>query len=163
MKTCKTCLSVIVLLICVQGKAFAEKNTIGWLEKVRLDDLPTLIDAKIDSGADNSSINSVNETTFQQNGQTWVRFEIHDRRGHILKLEKQVVATTRIKMKDGNRQLRNVIEIRICVGHVVKKVRANLVDRRHFKYPVLIGRSYLKGDFLIDSADTFTIEPQCHD
>ena len=61
----------------------------------------------------------------------------------------------------GNSQMRPVILLRICLGGVRKEAEVNLVDRSRFKYPLLIGRSFLAGDFLIDSDQTYLLKPLC--
>ena len=37
----------------------------------------------------------------------------------------------------------------------------NLVDRKGFLYPMLIGRSFLKENIVVDATLTFTREPVC--
>ena len=48
--------------------------------------------------------------------------------------------------------MRPVVAIKICLGSTVKEVEVNLVDRSGFGYPILIGRSFLAGDFLVDAS-----------
>ena len=36
-----------------------------------------------------------------------------------------------------------------------------LADRNHLDYEMLIGRSFLAGNVIVDPSKTFTIEPSC--
>lgn len=134
---------------------YALQSNTGWVENVNIgnQNLPML--AKIDSGADNSSIHASNPEQYKKNGQPWVRFALNSESGRQVTIDEPVLKTTRIKMKDKRMQERLVIELDVCLDNVRKRVPVNLVDRSNFKYPVLIGRSFLKSDFLIDSGKTF--------
>ena len=54
-----------------------------------------------------------------------------------------------------------MVRLGICIGRVLKYTEVNLVDRSGFDYPLLIGRSFLTDDFLIDPGKTKTLEPNC--
>jgi len=104
-----------------------------------------VIEAKIDSGADNSSIHANHILYEVIAGQTYVTFRtIND-----LTITRPLVRTTDIKTKKGGLQKRAVIKMKICIDSVVKEVEMNLVNRSHFSKPLLMGRSALQG-FLID-------------
>ena len=151
----------ISISLCWVPVAHAQRQVIGWLEMVAVNNSRHPVEAKIDTGADNSSLNAVNQKIFERDDQPWVKFNLVTRSGKIIDFEKPIIKKTRIKMKDGKTQMRNVIEIDVCIGTVKKKIQVNLVDRSHFKYQMLIGRSFLINDFLVDSAETFTMKPAC--
>jgi hypothetical protein len=44
---------------------------------------------------------------------------------------------------------------------VYKDIEVNVVDRTGLNYPMLIGRNFLSGDFLIDTGATYTKNPRC--
>jgi len=131
--------------------------TVGWLEEVQVDNSEYWLKAKLDTGADNSSINAEEVTEFLKDGKSWVKFSIQNawNKKHII--IKPVLKTSRIKMKNGGVQKRLVIELKVRLGSISKQVKMNLVDRSHFKYQLLIGRSFLRPDFLVDSSKTFTL------
>ncbi|UCD82655.1 MAG: ATP-dependent zinc protease, partial [Desulfobacterales bacterium] len=56
---------------------------------------------------------------------------------------------------------RPVIRIGICLEKVYKEVEVNLVNRSKFNYQMLIGRSFLEGEFAVDPAKTLTIKTDC--
>ncbi len=123
----------------------AEKQTVGWLEKARIFPGGYQLSAKIDTGADNSSLNVHNLTPFQRDGQEWARFTVIDDNGKQHKLEKKTVRLARIKRHSAPRQERPVVLLGICVGAVYREVRVNLVDRSKFKYPLAGGTEFYVG------------------
>ncbi len=158
---------LLTLYICIgpaslaQAEPEAEQVLVGWVEKVSVNDHDFALHAKIDSGADNTSINTVNPEYYEKDGQRWVKFKVTNDEGKTLVIDKPIVRTTKIKTKDGGRQKRDVIELDLCLGKIKKTVRVSLVDRSHFKYQLLVGRSYLRPEFLIDSGRRYLVEPDC--
>ena len=54
----------------------AEKTVVGWIEKVRIYPGNFLVHAKLDSGAEYSSLDAANLQEFERDGKTWVRFDL---------------------------------------------------------------------------------------
>jgi len=142
-------------------QGFAERRVVGLIEKVRVYPEKLFFYAKLDTGAFNSSLNADRMKFFQRNGKEWVRFTVVDRKKKEMTLERPVLRISKIKQRDGKVQKRPVVSLNLCIGRIVKNVEVNLVDRTHFIYPLLIGRSYLKGEFAVDPAEKFTTEPNC--
>ena len=154
----------IAILLCVfqPGRAWGEeKNIVGWIEYVTLFPQTMKLKAKLDTGARNSSLNAVNVSQFKRNGESFVRFDLTNWKGRTETIEARVTRTAKIKQHISEPERRPVIQIAICLGAVYKQVEVNLVDRSNFNYQMLIGRSFLKGGFLIDPAKTFTLQPNC--
>jgi hypothetical protein len=150
-----------ILLTTVVYPAQAEQISIGWAEEVIIGNSGFQIEAKIDTGADNSSINAVDPEHYTKKGREWVKFSVHNDHGREIVIDSPVVRRTEVKTKSGGMQPRVVIEIDVCLASVRKRVPVNLIDRSHFKYQVLIGRSFLSPDFLVDSGRQYTVEPKC--
>ena len=132
----------------------AKTKVVGWVEPVRIARSVELV-AKIDSGADFTSMNAQNINIFWDKGLQFVSFEVTDRHGKVLKLKKKIIRFSRIKRRkgcqgQGNRRV--VILTRMCIGGYEKLEQVNLTDRSHFKFALLVGRHYLKNGFLIDSS-----------
>lgn len=125
--------------------------TLGWLEPVTiiLDSRELSIQAKIDSGADNSSIHAIKIKRFEKNDEPWVKFTTVN--GFVI--ETPIVRETKIKTKLVGFNKRPVILMDICLGGIAKKIEVNLINREHFTKPFLIGRSALSG-FVIDPTQT---------
>lgn len=143
------------------GKSVA-KNIYGYLEDVIVLDVGFEIPAKLDTGADTSSLDATKIKRFRRGDKSWVRFSVENpESGEIVTLEKHFVRSARIKRHDGEHQRRPVVDIEICLGGERRKVEVSLIDRSHFEYPVLLGRSALEGLALVDPELTFTSKPIC--
>ena len=155
----------LITIICVFLFSFfsiAEaKEVVGWIEKVRLCPGNLVVHAKLDTGADNCSLNAPKMDFFERGNEKWVRFDVTNRDGKTVTFERKVVRIAKIKRKGAKRQERPVIMLGICIGNVYKEVEVNLVNRSHYRYQMLIGRKFLRGDLLIDSSVKYTVEPKC--
>jgi len=147
-------------MLSISNAVFAQ-NKVGWLEDVVLSDGNFKLVAKMDTGADHSAVNASNIQVFEQNNQSWVRFDLHNRWGQSIRLEKPVVRLARVKMKNGGVQERMVVEMGLCLNSIVKNAHVSLVDRSHFKYQMLVGRSFLQSDFVVDAGAKFIQEKTC--
>lgn len=134
---------------------------VGWVEPVRVYPVDFLLDAKVDTGADSCSVHAENITTFKKGKKHFVRFEMLNRFGKRQTLEREVLSHTKIKTKDGKFQVRPVVRVGLCLSNNLEFVACNLVDRSNFQYPILVGRNYLAGKFLVDSSDSYLTNPNC--
>ncbi len=134
---------------------------VGWLEKVRIDPSGIQLVAKMDTGAKHSSIRAEVLSTFKKEGQTWVRFEVWNKKGKRSVLERPLVRETLIKSRKGDYLKRPVVNLGICLGSIHKIVQVNLAPRSGFNYAMIIGRSFLREAFLVDAAAKFTIKTAC--
>ena len=145
------------------GTAHAEDRTaiLGWVEKVAIADTGLIMHAKIDTGADNSSINASGIDYVKRDGNTWVRFKLKDRTGNQITLERPLVRVGQIKRKEGGYIERPVVTLGLCVAGQMVDAEVNLADRDHFQYPVLVGRSLMARRFLVDPERTYLTQPGC--
>ncbi len=159
--------TVLILIWSVQGiwatSAYtAEQHILGWIETVQILPENLSLPAKIDTGADNSSLNAINQKEFRKGKEKWIRFSIPLKKNEAIRLERPVLRMTRIKRKGAPSQKRAVVLFDLCVGSIYKQeVPVNLTDRSRFKFPMLIGRSFLKSTALVDSSLSFSQEPSC--
>jgi len=151
------CLLITVSATCIAG----EKQRIGWIENVTIHPGELEFKAKMDTGARTSSINARNIDEFSRDDEQWVSFDILNKVGQTVRLELPVERQAIIKRHFGKHQKRFVVKMDICLGHVHKATEVTLVDREGFLYALLIGRSYLKKDFVIDPSEQFTVKPHC--
>jgi hypothetical protein len=138
-----------------------DKQSVGWIEKAIIVPSNTVLDAKLDTGAETSSINAVDINKFDRDGETWVRFTVVDKTGKKVTLERKLLGVAEIKRHQGPPQKRLVVSLGICVGSHYAETNVNLVDRSRFKYPLLIGRSFMAGRLLPDPSVEYTVEPSC--
>ena len=155
-----TSLAVSISVSGVPMKALS-KEVVGWLEKVCICPEDLVIHAKLDTGAKNSSLNASQLTVFERDGEQWVRFDVTNRSGKKATFERKVFRVAKIKRHAGRSQERFAIRMEICLRNVSKEVEVNLVDRSGFIYQMLVGRSFLSGDFLVDPSLKFTGNPDC--
>jgi hypothetical protein len=158
-KTVSGLFVALLFILMLSPDAFS-KEVIGWVENVRVTPGEVSITAKIDTGADSSSLHCECKN-FLRDDERWVKFLVTDVDGEQVAIEKKVVRTTTIKRHFGNEQKRDVIRLGLCIGGQYEETDVSLVDRSGFQYDMLIGRDYLKGKFVIDPAQKFTVEPHC--
>ncbi len=139
----------------------ADKQVVGWIEKVRIYPGNYLVHAKLDSGAEYSSLDAANLKEFERNGKPWVRFDLPQGNGHKVTIERPLLRMATIKRHYLQSQKRPVVKIGVCLGHIYKETEVNLVDRSGFNYRMLIGRKFMEGAVIIDPAVQYTIEPEC--
>lgn len=151
----------VISLVLVSPVAAQGKQVVGWLEKVRIYPGSLIIRAKLDTGAKNSSLNASHIIEFERNGERCVRFNVIDRYGKTVTIERKVHRTAKIKSHGGRAQPRYSIHLGICLGDFYREAEVNLVDRSGFIYQMLIGRSFLADNFIIDPSAKYTTKPIC--
>lgn len=154
-------ISLFVLMVLTDAAWGAEKQVVGWIENVAVFPGDLKIKAKLDTGAKNSSLHATQIHEFKRDGQNWVRFELTNWQAQTKTFEALVIRTAKIKQHQSKSEKRQVVQLGICLGNVYKEVEVNLVDRSNYNYQMLIGRSFLKGSFIIDSEQKFTVKPKC--
>lgn len=147
------------------GKSFATEGDLeilGWVENARLTDPAIALKAKLDTGAETSSLDAEVIKKFRQDGRRWVRFRVSDRdTGEEFIIVRERVRTIGVVQHDGSRQTRPVVEMELCIAGRLMRTEVSLIDRREFIYPLLLGRSTLESFALIDPGSTFLSEPVC--
>ena len=161
-------MKALTLLLCLlalapASRVFAQPQlaTIGWVEDVWFDMLGGSLPAKIDTGADNSSVHAEDWTITGEGRERTVSFTLVKRDGSQVSLTSPLLKITRIKSRTDGRIERPVIMLDVCIAGQAIQARFNLSKRAKFKYPVLVGRSLLAGHFLVDSGRTDTSKPGC--
>ncbi|HTI97032.1 MAG TPA: RimK/LysX family protein [Rudaea sp.] len=130
-----------------------ESLLIGWREWISLPQLGlTAIKAKIDTGARSSSLHVAALETFERDGSTWLRFAVTPRRRSARTVHCEAPALERRKVTDsgGNSAERWFIRSTIVLGDARFDADINLTDRDGMLFPMLLGRTALRGRFRID-------------
>jgi len=134
-------------------------KTIGWREWVQLPDLGVdEIKAKVDTGADNSSLHAFNLERFEQDGVPKVRFEIHPRqrkRKPSIECVAEVVKERLVKNPGGRAELRPVIRTALVIGGEELDALVNLTTRDEMTFRMLLGRRTVRGRFLVDPGRSY--------
>lgn len=126
----------------------------GWTETAWLTDYGLAIDAKLDTGADNSSLDAGRYEPFERDGKKWVRFSIEGRDGGIRMVEAPVRRVARVRRAGTGVSKRPVISLTLCVAGRTGQAEITLTDRTGMDYAMLIGRSFLAGRLVVDSGKT---------
>lgn len=130
------------------------KTIIGRAERIILPDHGDhLVPAKVDSGADVSSIwaSAIRE---HDGCLEFVLFDTTSEyyTGSVIRLTAENYRLTRIANSFGHREYRFVVKLRIQLAGRKFKATFTLADRSKKTYPILIGRRLLKNKFLVDVA-----------
>lgn len=137
-------------------------KTIGWREWVSMPEFGvTEIKAKVDTGADNSSLHAFNLERFQQDGVEMVRFEIHPRqrkRKPSIECVAPVALERKVKNPGGRSELRPVIRTTLIVAGQEVEAWVNLTTRDEMTFRMLLGRRTVRNHFVVDPGRSYVGE-----
>ena len=137
----------------------AEELRLGWREWLAFPELGIpLIKAKIDTGARTSCLHAYFVEPFERDGQRWVRFGIHpEQRSTVEEIvcEAPVKDQRTVRDSGGHEELRYVIESLVKIGTRQHRVELTLTDRDSMKFRVLLGRTAIRGEYLVDSGRSY--------
>lgn len=144
-----------------RGAEARTKHTIG--ASATLSEASTGIpfSARIDTGAASCSLH-VEEIEIsgeatppnKYKGKT-IRFKIQNEKGDSAWIESKIAGVVRVKsstLKQGKFDRRYKVPLTLKWKDFEKEVLVTLNDRTDMEFPMLIGRNYLKGDFVVDVA-----------
>jgi hypothetical protein len=155
----------VVLLPALMNSAWSDTfdlQILGWVENAQIPDPGLELKAKLDTGAETSSLDARVLKKFRKAGKRWVRFAVADREsGEEFIMVRERVRTIGVVQHDGTRQTRPVVILKICIAGQLLNTEVSLIDRSEFNYALLLGRSALASFALIDAGNTFLSEPDC--
>ncbi len=136
-----------------------ELPTIGWREWVELPEIGDgKVKAKIDSGARSSSLHAFAIETVKEQGQTFVKFQVHPAQRsdkHLWDAVAQVVDFREVRSSDGNTSLRPVIVTPVVVCGLSFPIEVTLANRENMGFRMLLGREAVRGRFVIDTGRSY--------
>jgi len=139
----------------------SDKAIIGWREWCSFPELGIdNIKAKIDTGARTSALHAFNIEEFNIDGQKMVRFKIHPLQkdnDFIVICEAAVIDTREVTDSGGHCEKRFVIETPITIGNQTFSIEATLTDRDTMKFRMLLGRTALESNFVVDSSKSYVL------
>lgn len=156
----------------VAGPVMAtQKPVYGLYEQAQLPQIDLQVAAKLDTGAQTSSLSARGITRFKRNGQSWVRFYLAIDSAHQHPVERPLARVSKIKRRasdanaDDNKtsSSRPVITLQLCMGNALREVEFNLTDRGAFQYSLLIGTQALMAfNVVVDPALEYAAgKPAC--
>ena len=142
-----------------------EKKIIGKKEMISIIDLELFnLDAKVDTGADSNALHC-DHIEIDDNGM--VHFHLLDEvhaSYHGKRISMPLYKVKKVRSSNGEFQERPSIKVSVEFFGKRYKTIVSLTNRADMKYPMLIGRRFLSGKFLVDvsqeylSKDTTTKE-----
>lgn len=130
---------------------------IGAVEPVYFLPMKSAFLARIDTGAQGSSIDVSELQEFEREGKKWVSFDLVNRQtGEKHHFEKRIYRQATIK-RQGDSEDRIVVLMTVRMGKEKLTVPFSLADRSKFDYQALIGRNILKGRAIVDTALSKTL------
>ncbi len=142
----------------------------GWVEHVYIEPWGYKLKAKLDTGAQTSSMSAREIEYFLKPGKTgkgaeWVRFDLHldetEDAPAVLTVEQPVVREAKIRQHGRVTAVRPVVKMPICFNGEHHDVEFTLTPREGFVYPILLGRTFLSRVALIDPNHTFVVAAEC--
>lgn len=128
------------------------KRIIGRTEVI---DLPELgiynIEAKTDTGAETSVLHCEDMVVSQQNGLLYITAHIpQDEHAQCRKITLPVHREKTVKSSFGQSETRYICLTKIRMFNEVFDIKLSFRDRSAMAYPMLLGRNFINGKFLVD-------------
>ncbi len=138
---------------------------LGWREWVALPALGlSAIKAKIDTGARTSSLHAFDIAEHPgEDGTTYVTFNtqpVQRNESIVIACRAPVVDKRRVTDSGGHSAERYVVKTRLDLGLIQREVELTLTDRRGMLFRMLVGRTSLVPDVVVDPSATFLLGRQ---
>jgi len=131
---------------------------IGEVEKVMVHPSGFQYEARIDTGAESSSIHAEKIQLIERDGKQFVQFSLlNPETNELVELERRFQRTVLIKQKDGEPERRFVVKLWLTLGEIKERVDVTLSNRADFTYPLLVGRNLLTDTAIVDVSRRHTI------
>lgn len=139
-----------------------KRKIIGWREWVSLPDLGVKeIKAKVDTGADNSSLHAFDLELYEEDGRQMVRFDIHPRQRKStpsIPCVAEVVGERMVKNPGGRAERRPIIRTTLVVAGEEFEAVINLTTRDEMTFRMLLGRRTVRRNFVVDPGHSYLWE-----
>lgn len=113
--------------------------------------------ARVDTGAKTCSLHTVEKKVIdgsqfmEDNVGKLLRFRIENRQGVSKWLERIIAEVRKIRTSEGE-ETRYLVPLALKCNNVEREVLVSLNDRSRMSYPMLLGRNFLAGAFVVDVA-----------
>ncbi|MCS6849906.1 MAG: RimK/LysX family protein [Gemmataceae bacterium] len=136
---------------------------IGWKEYVGLPDWGiSRLKAKIDTGARTSALDVVGYELRHDDARGWIAL-LHlllDRRHpeRLTAVEAPILRMVAVRHPNGFVEQRPLIETTMTLGPLTKRVRLTLTSRAKMRFRMILGRSALADDFVVDVSRQYLLK-----
>ena len=136
-------------------------EVLGWREWVSLPAFGiSRIKAKVDTGARTSCLHAFDVRVDESQDEKLVRFSIHPEQ-HSLDRVVECIAPLKdereVRDSGGHCEMRYVIETDITIGPDTYRAEFTLTNRDSMGFRMLIGRTAMKGRYLVDPGRSFLV------
>jgi len=134
-----------------------QASIVGEVEWVSVEPESIRQKARIDTGAQTTSIGVIAQQKFERDGENWIAFTIKNRQtGKETELKRPITRIVKIKRHNAPSVERYVVQLDLKLGSLAQATEVSLADREQFEFPVLIGRNFLDGMATVDVSKKFT-------
>lgn len=137
--------------------AIGNKEIIGAIEWVHMNPPGRHFRARVDSGAETSSLSASDVAVFERDGDDWVRFNFQDDSAddpvHFELPIKRTVLIRQVSSSEPER--RYVVDIDVRLDEQLQTTEFTLTDRSSMTYPVLLGRAFLMDLYVVDVSRSY--------
>lgn len=131
---------------------------IGGVEPIYILPMKSPFSARIDTGAETSSLDVENREFFERDGEKWVAFDVVNREsGESHHFEKKIHRQLAVKRIEGN-EGRVAVLMSVKFGGEIIKTQFTLATRDKFSYQGLIGRNIITGRAIVDPSVSNTLK-----
>ncbi len=132
------------------------KKIVGSKESISIIDLELYdLDAKVDTGADSNALHCDDIVVDEQG---IVHFTLLDEvhpAYHGKRMSMPLYRLKKVRSSNGQLQVRPSVKVEVDFFGKRYKSIISLTNRADMKYPMLIGRKFLKGRFLVDVSEEY--------
>lgn len=137
-------------------------EVLGWREWLSIPDLGiSRIKAKVDTGARSSCLHTTTLETYQDDqGLARVRFTVHPlsrKTATPVHCDCTVTSTRMVRDSGGHEEIRPFIRVPVQLGPHLWEVEFSLTNRDNMKFRMLLGRTAMKGRFLVDPTRSYLL------
>lgn len=144
---------------CAKTAAPQKHTSIGEIEWAFVEPGNVVLEARVDTGAETSSIHAEDIQLIEKDGKRWVRFSLtHPETNVKIPLERRLHRRILVKQKVADVQDRRyVVRMWVTLGDSRIWLDVSLSDREDFEFPLLIGRNMLMDTFVVDISQRHTL------
>ena len=147
---------IAALLVSLSASAYAHKQVVGKqvvgaTELIEIGTPKIRFKARVDSGAKTSSIHAENivvDLHADPRGKP-ISFDLVNKEGHSQRIESHIVKQIKVKTSEGS-EMRYAVALLMIWNKDSKTVLVTLNDRNSMHYRLLLGRNWLRGDYIVD-------------
>lgn len=131
---------------------------VGEVEQVEVNPMGISYEARIDTGAESSSVHAENIQLVERDGEKFILFSLLDpKTSTMVEVERKLQRRVLIKQKDGEPERRYVVKLWLTLGDIKERVDVTLSDRSDFTYRLLVGRNLLTDTAIVDVSRHHTL------